>query len=146
MEQLVIYTDGHGIKVTSTEFITHKANYLIAGISDVRMHLIKASKTPGILLIVLGIIGMVAGAMHLLSTVDIPPSYVGNILMTPNRLVFAIGAVLLLLGVLLVVLMRDKYAVKILTAEGEKEPVVSPRQDYINQIVTAVQNAVLHYG
>lgn len=144
MEQSVIYTDGHGVKVTTTEFITAHANYLIAGISRVRIHAIKASKIPGVVLLLLGLAAMVASAIHLFNSMDVQPFYIGTILLTANRVAFAVGLVLLLAGIISMAAMRDKYAVNITTAEGEKEPVVSLKQDYITQIVTALQKVVAY--
>ena len=137
-----IYTDGHGIKVTDTEFYTGNSSYRIDGIINARMNLIKAALAPAITFILIGIIGIVTGFLHLYSNVSIDAFYIGYILITANRIAIIIGAVFFITGVLWAVTLRDKYAVHIVTAEGEKDPIVSTKKDYVSQIVTALQEAL----
>jgi hypothetical protein len=46
-----------------------------------------------------------------------------------------------LTGVLITGLMRERYAVRIATAEGEKNVVISSQKEYIAQIVDAISSA-----
>jgi hypothetical protein len=137
-----IYTDGHGIKVTTSEFVTGNTSYKIEGIINAQMNLLRAALTPAILCILLGIGGIITGAIHLYSHSSVEPFYIGNILVTVNRIVFFLGLLLLAAGLILAFTTRDKYAVHIVTAEGEKEPVVSTKKEYIREIVTAIQKAL----
>ena len=54
-----------------------------------------------------------------------------------------LGSVLFGLGLLIMIRMREKYAVRIFTAEGEKNVVVSQSREYISQIVDALNRAFL---
>src|SRR5437868_4950008 len=67
----VIYTDGHGTKVTTQEFITGNTTYLIRGIMEARMNQIKASLLPAITLLILGVIAFAAGFLHLFNHEEI---------------------------------------------------------------------------
>jgi hypothetical protein len=51
------------------------------------------------------------------------------------------GASIAFIGVLLLGMIRQRYAVRIATAEGEKDVVVSSRKEYIQQIVDALTSA-----
>jgi len=138
----VIYTDGHGTKVTTQEFITGKTTYLIRGIMEARMNQIKASLLPAITLLVLGVIGFVAGFLHLFNHEEIVQFRIGEMDMTLNRIAMLLGFIFIILGLVGLVLRHKKYSVHIRTAEGEKDPVVSTRKDYVSQIVSAINTAV----
>ena len=59
-----------------------------------------------------------------------------------NVIVMWAGGALFLIGLLVTALIRERYAVRIATAEGEKNAVVSYRKEYIAQIVNALNEAV----
>jgi hypothetical protein len=138
----IIYTDGHQVKVTTKEFITGHANYLIDGIVNARINLIKANIGSAILLIVIGLAGMAAAYFHIFETVPVDNMHIGTLLLTPNRIAALAGLLLLLIGLFWIILNRNKYAVHITTAEGEREPVVSTKKDYVHQIVSAINKAL----
>ncbi|SRR5258705_9947020 len=138
----VIYTDGHGTKVTTQEFITGNTTYLIRGIMEARMNQIKASLLPAITLLVLGVIAFVAGLLHLLNHEEVVQFRIGETDMTLNRIVALAGFIFIILGLIGLVLRHKKYSVHIRTAEGEKDPVVSTKKDYVSQIVSAINTAV----
>ena len=137
-----IYTDGHRITVTNTGFYAGNASYNIDGIVSARMLLIKAAITPVILLILIGIAVMATGFLHVYSNVRMDAFYFANILITANRLAIIVGFLLLLFGIIMNIMLRDKYAVHIVTAEGEKDPVISKKKEYVYQIVKALHKAL----
>jgi hypothetical protein len=53
-----------------------------------------------------------------------------------------VGGFLVVLGSIALAVVREKYSVRIATAEGEKDAVVSTKKEYISQIVDAINNAV----
>ena len=138
----VLYTDGHGIKVTTSNFFTGKTSYRIEGILNARMNLIRAHYAPAVLVLLLGIVALLAGALHLLPDSSMQTFYIMDILITANRIAIAAGALLLLAGLILLSVQHDRYSVHIVTAEGEKDPIVSEKKDYINQIVSALEYAL----
>lgn len=138
----VLYTDGHGIKVTTASFSTGKINYKIDGILNARMHLIKAHYAPAIWLMIFGILAIVVGILHVLPETAMSSFTVGGILVTANRLAMAAGILLFIGGILYCTAVHDKYSVHIVTAEGEKDPIVSEKKDYIGQIVSALEYAL----
>jgi hypothetical protein len=50
---------------------------------------------------------------------------------------------LIIIGLLLGILMKERYGVKIVTAEGEKNVIVSDRREYISMIVDALNKAFI---
>ncbi len=137
-----IYTDGHGVKVTNSEFITGKTSYKLEGIVNATTEIIRASVVPAIFLILLGIAGIITGVLHLYPSQQLDFISWGTVIMTANRLAVVIGAFLFIVGIILSFSIRDKYAVHIITAEGHKEAVISKKKDYINQIVRALEKAI----
>jgi len=137
----VIYTDGREVKVTPYQFIVGKTEYLLEGITTIRLFIIRGNKLPAIILILLGMGGILAGWRQLLAG-EIDSATAGTHVLTYNQLAIYGGAILFVLGALLFALVQDKYAVRITTAEGEKDAVVSTKKDYINQIVSALREAV----
>ncbi len=59
-----------------------------------------------------------------------------------NALAMWVGAGLALLGVVIMAIVKERYSVRIATAEGEKDAIVSTRKEYISQIVDALNRAV----
>ncbi len=138
----IIYTDGRDIKVTTREFTTGETNYLIDGILNARSNRIKAKTGLAILLLITGLLFVAAAYFHVFNNLQVDSMHIGTLLLTPNRIAALAGAVLVLIGIFWIAMSRNKYAVHITTAEGEKEPVISTKKDYINQIVTAINKAL----
>ncbi|HYG04251.1 MAG TPA: DUF6232 family protein, partial [Chryseosolibacter sp.] len=60
---------------------------------------------------------------------------------TGNMLALWAGLALFLVGAIALAVSREKYAVRIVTAEGEKDAVVSTKREYVAQIVNALNRA-----
>jgi hypothetical protein len=143
MPDKVIYTDGRDVTVTdSTLKIKNKA-YHLSGITKLRMWTIRPERWPGILLMLVGIAAAVCGWLAIL-----PPGMnlqTKNGVLSANVLALWIGAGLFLIGLLAIAFSRERYAVRIATAEGEKNAIVSGKREYIAQIVDAM-NRSFNFG
>jgi hypothetical protein len=53
-----------------------------------------------------------------------------------------VGGFLTLVGIIALAIVRERYAVRIATAEGERDAVVSSKKEYVSQIVDAINQAV----
>jgi len=137
-----LYTDGHGIKVTTTKLYTGKVAYRLDGVLNAYMNSIRPQLFIPIMLILLGIVCIVSGFTHLLPDKIMSSFYFLNLLITSNLLSIIGGILLILSGLLMATTARTQYAVHIVTAEGEKDPIVSQQKDYISQIVSALQQAL----
>jgi hypothetical protein len=82
----------------------------------------------------IGIVGLIPATL-------IDSMQIGNELVSANIVAMWTGAGVALLGLLIVTIVRERYAVRIATAEGEKNAVVSDKKEYIAQIVNALDDA-----
>jgi hypothetical protein len=135
----VIYTDGRDVVVTDSTLKVKNTSYRLNGITKLCLWTIRPDRWPGILLLLIGIVAAVSGYMNML-----PPDL--NIAtdegqLSANTLALWIGAGLFLIGLLALAMSKVRYAVRIGTAEGEKNAVVSTRREYIAQIVDALHSA-----
>jgi hypothetical protein len=135
----IIYTDGRDVTVTDSTLKVRKHSYMINGITKLSMWTIRPERWPGILLVLLGLVAIFFGWLGY-----VPPSMnmqTDNGIIDSNTLALWAGAGLLLIGILVLALSRERYAVRIATAEGEKNAVVSHKREYIAQIVDAMNRA-----
>jgi hypothetical protein len=84
---------------------------------------------------------MFAGLLRLVPSTWINDTIIGGTLVSGSTIALVIGALIAFIGVLLLGLIRPRYAVRIATAEGEKDVVVSSKKEYIQQIVDALNSA-----
>jgi len=135
----VIYTDGRDVTVTDSTLKVKNTAYRLSGITKLCMWTIRPERWPGILLLLLGIAAAVCGYLGLF-----PPSMnlnMDNGVIGANTLAMWGGVGIALIGLLAIGLARERYAVRIQTAEGEKNAVVSHKRDYVAQIVDALHTA-----
>lgn len=137
----IIYTDGHTVTVTDSMFQVNKMEYKLNGITKHGLYVLRPHRFPAVLLVIIGLTLMVLGLTKLVPADMIDDVAIGNTLVRGHTIVLAIGALLAFFGVLIIGLMRERYAVRISTAEGEKNVVVSHRKEYITQIVDAISSA-----
>ena len=136
----VIYTDGHGVTVTDSNLKVNEKIYSLKGIIHHGLWTVRASRFPAIFLVVVGLAAAILGLLGIVSAF-LPDLVVNGDLFSSNTIALWLGIALLALGILWLVLARDKYAVRIATAEGEKNAVVSSKKEYISQIVSAINEA-----
>jgi hypothetical protein len=135
----IIYTDGHDVVVTDTQLKVKNTSYRLAGITKFYLWTIRPDRWPSVLLMLVGIGIGVLGFMRM-----IPMQYnvaTDNGSLDINMLAMWIGAGLFLIGIIILAVSRVRYAVRIGTAEGEKNAVVSVKKEYISQIVDAIHSA-----
>jgi len=133
----VIYTDGHDVTVTDKALKVKHTDYQISGITKAVLSTIRPDRWPALLVILLGIAGIVCGYLQIIpEEIDVNAEGLTN-----NQLAMIIGGALLVIGLIILALAKERYAVTIATAEGEKNAVVSHKREYIAQIVDALNRA-----
>lgn len=135
----VIYTDGHDVVVTDSTLKIKKHSYNMNGITKASCWTIRPDRWPAVLLLLLGIGAAVCGYLGLIPAHWSLQTNAG--LMGGNTLAIWIGVALFVIGLLVLMFTRERYAVRIGTAEGEKNALVSTKREYIAQIVDAVHTA-----
>jgi hypothetical protein len=135
----VIYTDGRDVTVTDSILKVKNMEYRINGITKLGFWTIRANRWPGVLLVCLGLVLMACGWLNMLPATMNMETDRGII--NINALALWTGAALMVIGLLVTVLVRERYAVRIATAEGEKNVIVSHKREYISQIVDALNSA-----
>jgi hypothetical protein len=136
----VIYTDGHGVIVTDSNLKVKEKVYSLRGIIHHGLWTVRASRFPGIFLIVLGLLALILGILQMVSAF-VPDMVINDNIISSNTVSIWVGIALMALGILWLAFARDKYAVRIATAEGERNAIISPKKEYISQIVTAINQA-----
>ena len=140
-ENVLYYTDGHAVTVTDTVLQVNHKWYSLNGITKHGFLIVPPMRLPGILMILLGLALIVVGKSEWIANGTVSQLAAFEWTLDANDL-FIIGGVLLLVpGIVMMVLIREKYAVCITTAEGEKKVVVSNKKEYISQIVGALNEA-----
>jgi hypothetical protein len=135
----LIYTDGHDVVVTESTFKVKKHSYSLNGITKLSFWTIRPDRWPAILCVLLGLIAAAVGFLGMVpADLNLETS---NGIISGNELALYIGGGLFLLGVIILAASKERYAVRIATAEGEKNAVVSRKREYIAQIVDALHSA-----
>ena len=141
IQDKVLYTDGHDVTITDTMLMVKSMSYRLVGITKHGLHIIKPHRLPGYLLFVLGVLLIVCGIMNLWPANVVPPTQFLERTISGGAMIIGAGAFLAVVGILIIGLLRERYAVRIATAEGEKDVIVSSQKEYVNQIVNALNRA-----
>ena len=137
-----IYSDNKGTKVTTHEFVTRDAIYLVPGIIDARINQVKFSAVPGLFCIICGLLAFCLGAFRLLHGHADDNLSLGSIVLTPNRIAALLGLFFIFSGIVALLTRHKKYSVHIVTAEGERDTITSTKKIYIRRIVMAIRSAL----
>ncbi len=138
----VLYTDGREVTVTDSTLLVRNNAYRLNGVTRCGMHIVAPRRAPGIILLIAGLALATAGMLQALPSGLINDLEVGTRTFGVNTVAVWAGAALMLIGILVLGIVRERYAVRIATAEGEKNAVVSDQKEYVHQIVDAINQAI----
>ena len=141
----ILYTDGHEVTVTDSFFQVKKTLYQLNGITKHDFLIIHPDRLPAAIMLVIGVMALTPGALHLIPQSSVPNVTFNSVEITANAICLGLGIVLLLAGSALMGLMKERYAVRIATAEGEKNVVISRSKEYVAQIVDALNRAFINF-
>ena len=122
------YSDEKGVRITATRLIIGSTTYAMANITSIRTKTVYPTLALGI---IIGIIGLVVLAISAAFN-----SWTG--------MLFLVGVLLLIIGIILAA--RRTYHLKVTSAAGEESPLTSKDREYINQLVVAVNEALIKRG
>jgi hypothetical protein len=137
----VLYTDGHGVMITDSMFYVKKNSYRLVGIIKHNLSVIKPARLPWLLLFFFGMGMFVVSLIGVITPEMAPDIFIYDRLVDVNDIVFLVGWISMLIGLLMLAIVRERYAVTILTSEGKKDAVVSTKKEYVYQIVSALNKA-----
>lgn len=134
MSETTFFQDGN-VLITNARAIFGNKTYAMSNITSVSTWQISKDedrKVPGIVL--LGGIGSVALGIFMVSEMDMK--------------LYLIGAGLLasVLGYFWYMSIKDDYSVRINTAGAENDAIKSPDNEWIDKIVTSMNDAIIHRG
>ena len=82
------------------------------------------------------------GMLGVFSNVQMEELYIADFFISANLLSCLIGVVLMLLGILWLSVLHDKYTIIITTVEGEISTISSRKREYIHTIAAAMKVAL----
>ena len=141
IQDKILYTDGRDVLITDTMFQVRNMSYQLIGITKHGLHILRPHRLPAFILVIVGLVLLVGGLLDWVPSSFIPAVQLMGVLVSGKVIMMCAGAAIILLGVLVIGLMRERYAVRIATAEGEKDVVVSRQKEYVSQIVNALNRA-----
>lgn len=140
----IFYADAqHHVIVTDSTFIVKDKEYNIPSIRD---HIIKEVKPVPFMGLVMSIVGALvalAGMFQVVSFSFIPNVNVLGRTIDAYWWAILIGTFVLFGGLILILVVKPQYALHISTAEGEDDVIVSPKREYIRQIIDALNRAFM---
>jgi hypothetical protein len=136
-----LYTDGRGVVVTDSTFQVKRNHYRLNGITKFGLSVIRPNKFPAIFVFCLGLILLLVGQFDLTPQTVLESLKIDNYQEYKETIIMT-GAILTIVGIVLLIVIRERYAVRIATAEGDKNAVVSTKKEYIKQIVDALGKAI----
>lgn len=132
-EKILYYSNGDAVTITDAGLTINKTHYQLNGISGHSLSIVAPVRVPYIVLMSISVIVFFCGAFNIL------PS---GVAFTPLAAMIT-GAVIFATAFVVVMTKKEKYAVKIITMEGEKNVVVSHSREYVTHIVAALNRAFL---
>ncbi|MEH3113754.1 DUF6232 family protein [Pedobacter terrae] len=119
--EFTFYQDGN-VTVTQSRFVTNSKTYAMRNISSVHIFEIIKSKTLPITMIIIGVLMLFSDASRVL------------------------GLILLTLGIFILAFTKNEFSVRISTNSGEVNSIVSKDRLYIQNIVSALNDAIVYRG
>ena len=144
LNERILYTDGHDVVVTVSTLRVRKQLYKLNKIAKHSLSIVKPNRAPGFLFTGLGLIGLTGGVSKSLEVSNLPVHSTSIMGMELGTLLFIIfSATLMVAGILIIVAMRERYGVHLVTEKGEKDVLVSDRKEYVSIVVEALNRALV---
>lgn len=139
----ILYTDGQDVVVTLSTLQVKDRFYRLKAIKKHGIEILQPVRLPGLIVFLVGItvsIMGLAGAFH--SQVPADWSITGEP-MSVSMVAQWGGVLMAMAGLMLTIALRERYAVRIDTPDGEQLAVVSTKREQIMEIVSALNRAFM---
>lgn len=139
----IFYTDGQDVVVTLSTLQVKDRFYRLKAIRKHGMAILEPVRLPGLIVFICGVVLSIMGMSNSFdSTVPASWSITGDP-MAFNTVAQWVGVLLAMGGLMLTIALRERYAVKIDTHDGEELAVVSTKREQIMEIVSALNRAFM---
>ena len=135
-----LYTDGRDVVVTQSTLQVKKTEYQLRGITNFGMAVITAPKLPGLVITLIGMTIVANAFFHFIPSTFFDSISFPSLDLTLDSQII-IGGSVTLAGIALLISATKRYALRIQTAEGNKNVVVSRKREYVDQILHALRKA-----
>jgi hypothetical protein len=139
----IFYTDGQDVVVTLSTLQVKDRFYRLKQIKQHGMTILQPVRFPGVIVFIAGVVlstmGLAGAFSEYLPASWSPTGEPLNISIVAQW----VGVVMAIGGLVITVTLRERYAVKIDTAEGEQLAVVSTKREQILEIVSALNRAFM---
>jgi hypothetical protein len=122
LQNEVTFYQDINVTVTQSRYVTNSKTYAMRNISSVHIFEIVKSKILPIVMVILGGLMLLSEASRVL------------------------GFILLAIGILILVLIKNEFTVRISTNAGEVNSIVSKDRLYVQNIVNALNDAIVFRG
>lgn len=139
----IFYTDGQDVVVTMSTLQVKDKFYRLKAIKRHSMAILHPVRIPGLLVFIAGVVLSIMGMANSFTEM-VPASWSPTGEPLPVNFVAQWFGVLMAMGGLaLTIALRERYAVRIDTPEGEQLAVVSTKREQIIEIVSALNRAFM---
>ena len=122
LQNEVTFYQDINVTVTQSRYVTNSKTYAMRNISSVHVFEIVKSKTAPVLMIIAGVLMLFANDIRIL------------------------GFILLAVGILILALNKNEFTLRISTNAGEVNTIVSKDRLYVQNIVSALNDAIVFRG
>ena len=139
----IFYTDGQDVVVTLSTLQVKDRFYRLKAIKQHGMAILQPMRLPGLLVFIAGVVLSIMGLSSSFTEM-VPASWSPT--GTPisfNIVAMWLGVIVAMGGLFLTVALRERYAVKLDTPEGEQLAVISTKREQIMEIVSALNRAFM---
>lgn len=143
-EEVVYYSDG-AIQITNARAVLGGKTYAMANITSVMMGKIPANRTAGMVAILIGLLIASCAVCPAFIALDSSGSEAAGSWIASVGLGL-LGVLVLGSGIVLAVIAKPRYVVKLGSASGEMNALASHDQEYIQEIVSALNEAIIRRG
>jgi hypothetical protein len=139
----ILYTDGEDVVVTLSTLQVKDRFYRLKAIKKHGIAILQPVRLPGLIVFIAGVVLSIMGlANSFHSQIPAEWSPIGTPL-NASDVAQWVGVLMAMGGLMLTIALRERYAVKIDTSEGEKLAVVSTKREQIMEIVSALNRAFM---
>ena len=139
----IFYTDGQDVVVTLSTLQVKDRFYRLKAIKKHGLAILQPARLPGLIVFVAGVAISLLGLTNVFTS-EISLSWFMNGEPISTGFIAQWGGVLLaMLGLTLTIALRERYAVRLDTPEGEQLAVVSTKREQIMEIVNALNRAFM---